>query len=139
MTRTHCLFVAIIVLFSAMAVAVQRPGANFAISWHTIDGGGGISVAGDLQLTGTIAQPDTAVMSSCPADLNRDGVVNSIDLTLLLTCFDQPADACDHDCDVNGDGQCDMDDLDIMVNDEFGALCRVLAGGFWQFNPAANP
>jgi hypothetical protein len=31
---------------------------NFAIDWHTIDGGGGTSTGGNFSLSGTIGQPD---------------------------------------------------------------------------------
>ena len=34
--------------------------ANYNISWHTIDGGGGRSSGGQYILTGTIGQPDAA-------------------------------------------------------------------------------
>ena len=32
--------------------------AQFDLSWHTIDGGGGYSVGGTFELNGTIGQPD---------------------------------------------------------------------------------
>jgi hypothetical protein len=36
---------------------------SFSIDWYTIDGGGGTSSGGPFSLTGTIAEPETAVMS----------------------------------------------------------------------------
>jgi len=117
----------------------KGPSPSLGIDWHTVDGGGGVSIGGDLQLAGTIGQPDTAVLSSnnfvlaggfwlvkgsppCPSDLNQDGVVNSIDLTLLLACFNMPADECGHNCDINGDGQCNSIDLTLLLA-KFNALC----------------
>ena len=38
-------------------------GQNFDISWWTIDGGGGASSGGEWTATGTIGQPDAALMS----------------------------------------------------------------------------
>jgi hypothetical protein len=38
--------------------------ANYNISWHTIDGGGGRSAGGQYVLTGTIGQPDASYSSS---------------------------------------------------------------------------
>ena len=77
-------------------------------------------------------------MVACPPDLNQDGVVNSVDLTLLLVCFGQPASECPHDCDINGDGQCNSVDLtELLV--KFNELCPVLAGGFWQVSGSAAP
>ncbi|MBE0543590.1 MAG: hypothetical protein IH623_19770 [Verrucomicrobia bacterium] len=37
--------------------------AQFAIDWHTIDGGGGTSTGGVYSVTGTIGQPDAGAMS----------------------------------------------------------------------------
>lgn len=70
-------------------------GAQTTIPWSTIDSGGGTSVAGALEITGTIGQPDAgessgaglalqggywAVDRRCPADVNDDGVVTTQDL-----------------------------------------------------------
>src|SRR5436189_3711281 len=65
------------------------------MSWNTIDGGGGRSTGGNLEVTGTIAQPDASVTAMtggaftlsggfwpgaalplCPGDVNHTGVVN---------------------------------------------------------------
>jgi hypothetical protein len=45
-----CILLAL--LFSAPAVA------QYAINWHTIDGGGGTSTGGVYRVSGTIGQPD---------------------------------------------------------------------------------
>jgi hypothetical protein len=36
---------------------------DFAIDWHTLDGGGGTSTGGAYSLSGTIGQPDAGAMS----------------------------------------------------------------------------
>lgn len=43
---------------------------QYAINWHTIDGGGGTSTSQDgvYSLSGTIGQPDADVVSLCSAD-----------------------------------------------------------------------
>ena len=134
MTKRYLLRIATpLVLISVVAVLGQAfDGGALDLQWHTVDGGGGVSTGGGLQLAGTIGQPDTAVLSSnnfvlaggfwlvkgsmpCPSDLNQDGVVNSIDLTLLLACFNMPADECPHKCDINGDGQCNSIDLTLLL------------------------
>jgi hypothetical protein len=46
---------------AAMAVPVSL--GALEIDWFTIDGGGGRSIAGNLALTGTIAQPDAGPMA----------------------------------------------------------------------------
>ena len=41
-------------------LSVSTANADYNISWHTIDGGGGRSIGGPYTLTGTIGQPDAA-------------------------------------------------------------------------------
>jgi len=41
-------------------LSVSTANADYSISWHTIDGGGGTSSGGPYTLTGTIGQPDAA-------------------------------------------------------------------------------
>ena len=41
-------------------LSVSAANADYSISWHTIDGGGGTSSGGAYTLTGTIAQHDAA-------------------------------------------------------------------------------
>jgi hypothetical protein len=50
-----------IILLLLLASAAN---AGYNISWHTIDGGGGQSVGGQYELTGTIGQPDAAYSES---------------------------------------------------------------------------
>ena len=108
---------------------------DYALRWYTIDGGGEMmSVGGDFELAGTIAQPDTGVMTGggfelrggfwaalaplpCPWDLDSDGTVGAADLLSLLVnwgpcanCIDCPADF-DANCTV---GASDL--LALLVN-----------------------
>lgn len=41
-----------------VARAEQSPSTDYAIIWHTIDGGGGVSQGGNYTLQGTLGQPD---------------------------------------------------------------------------------
>jgi hypothetical protein len=41
-------------------LAPSNAGAEYELSWYTIDGGGGRSSGGDFSLVGTIGQPDAA-------------------------------------------------------------------------------
>lgn len=47
----------------AILAAPQEPGAGFSIPWWTVDSGGGASQGGDFAITGTIGQPDAAILS----------------------------------------------------------------------------
>ena len=51
--------VTVILLFLLL---VSIANADYSISWHTIDGGGGMSSGGTYQLVGTIGQPDAGYM-----------------------------------------------------------------------------
>ena len=48
------------VLLLFVVLAASTAGAQYEISWYTIDGGGGTSSGGVYTLTGTIGQPDAA-------------------------------------------------------------------------------
>lgn len=47
-------------ILTIVLVMVSMTGADYSISWYTIDGGGGTSSGGSYQLTGTIGQPDAS-------------------------------------------------------------------------------
>lgn len=56
-------------------------------------------------------------------DLNGDGLVNSIDLTLLLSCLGESPDTCPYEgADVNSDGIINFTDLDLLLS-IFGEAC----------------
>ncbi len=44
------------------AVAVPLTGDDFDLSWHSIDGGGGTSIGGGFDLSGTIGQPEAGAV-----------------------------------------------------------------------------
>jgi hypothetical protein len=120
------------VALCAGAAALAPNGSSFDLSWNTVDGGGGISTAGDYELAGTIGQPDAGVVMTggdftftggfwpagaapepdCPADLNNDDVVDVMDLLQLLSdwgsCPDCPAD-------LNDDDAVDVADLLLVL------------------------
>src|SRR5438309_765524 len=54
--------VRLLVALAFFLIAV-RARAQFAIDWHTIDGGSGISTGGVYAVNGTIGQPDAGKMT----------------------------------------------------------------------------
>jgi hypothetical protein len=47
-------------VFLILLLLVSTANADYEITWHTIDGGGGVSSGGPYVLSGTIGQPDAA-------------------------------------------------------------------------------
>jgi hypothetical protein len=107
------------------------------IQWSTLDGGGGASTAGGIALRGTVGQPDAAATmtggsitlrggfwapyprSACPADFNRDQVVDFFDYLDFVAALD----AEDISADFNGDQVVDFFDyLDFAA--AFDAGCE---------------
>ena len=71
---------------------------------------------------GRICQ-DGLCVAVCPGDVNLDGICNSIDLTLLLSCFGQPVKQCPFPfADVNGDEVVNSIDLTLLLG-HFGQVC----------------
>jgi hypothetical protein len=60
--------------------------------------------------------------STCPGDVNEDGVVDLLDLTLLLSSFGMPSGATHANGDLDGDGDVDLQDLSILLGN-FGRPC----------------
>lgn len=56
------------------------------MSWHTVDGGGGASGAGNLSLTGTVGQPESGTASW--GNLAYDGGIWSVAVDLGGIFFD---------------------------------------------------
>ena len=52
----------LIIIFSVLTLAAPVFG-DYKISWHTIDGGGGVSSGGAYIIRGTAGQPEAAVIS----------------------------------------------------------------------------
>ena len=89
---------------SAVFIVAAAPAADFEISRSTIDGGGAMrSTGGDLELSGTIGQPDAGAMSGGaftltggfffgepPGDCNSDGGVNLLDYSEFDACASGP-------------------------------------------------
>lgn len=131
------------VLVSAIA---PMAGADFAIDWFTIDGGGATSVSGTaFELTGTIGQPDATVVSMsggefelvrgfwavgfapapCPADIDGDGVVGQADLGILLASYGSyPGDPgyVAAAGALGGDACADQSDLGVLLA-VYGSAC----------------
>jgi len=53
----------VLLLAGLLATAAISHAQPFAISWYTIDGGGGSSAGGTFSVTGTIGQPDAGHMA----------------------------------------------------------------------------
>lgn len=70
MRRLVVLLIAgIVCVTSSVAVRAQN-GDSFDLSWSTINGGGGMSAAGEYSLRGTIAQLHTDTMAEGPYRLS---------------------------------------------------------------------
>ena len=70
-------------------------------------------------LGGTSSRPNAFTYESplCPADLNGDGVVNSLDMIILLNAFGNcPASPASCPADLNGDGVVNALDVIILSN-----------------------
>jgi len=126
------LFVAVIIV--AMAAFCSNARAQFSIDWYTVDGGGGTSTGGGFVLSGTIGQPDAGPVmsggtftltggfwaganapsnpcpwgqSGCTADQDGDDDVDSDDIVLFFSNFEN-GDGCG---DQDGDDDVDSDDI----------------------------
>jgi len=112
-----------------VSIAVAQVGGTYDLSWNTADGGGGTSAGGTYALSGTIGQCDAGVMSggsytiqggfwggatagnvSCGYDLNCDGIVDALDLCLLIR-YEAVQDLA---ADFDGDNDVDRDDCMLM-------------------------
>lgn len=120
--------------FSLAIVSALPAHAQYDISWHTIDGGGGVSTGGAFALAGTIGQPDAGIMSggrfdleggfwpgatviscSCLGDLNADGHRNGADIATFLNCvLDGGSCLC---ADIDGVNGVTLDDVQLFVED----------------------
>jgi len=111
-------------------------------SWHTMHGGGQ-STGGSLTVTGVIGQ--TAGKSSGgsyevtggfvavflgdgtpdppefhPADINRDGMVNAVDVQLVINAaLSIPIDP-SYNADINNDGMVNAVDVQLVINAALG-------------------
>ncbi len=117
-------------LISAGAAVAQ----DFAIDWHSIDGGGVMfSTGGNFELGGTIGQPDAGFMTggnfelsggfwagavpqcACLGDMNGDGDRNGADISAFVGCVIQGGSCvC---ADVNGMNGVTLADVTVFVAD----------------------
>ena len=56
-------------IFLIVLLLVSIANAGYELSWHTIDGGGGVSAGGTYIVRGTIGQPDAAYSAGSPYEL----------------------------------------------------------------------
>ncbi len=117
MKRTTLTAYFISIVFCAAAAALAPDGrTDYDMSWHTIDGGGGLMTGGDFVLSGTIGQPDAGVVltggsfsltggfwhggdppeTRCPEDLVDPPGVEQQDLNAVLNRWGDPA------CELGG-------------------------------------
>jgi len=59
----------ILYLLTIILITVSMVGADYSISWYTIDGGGGTSSGGPYQISGTIGQSDAGYHDEAPYEL----------------------------------------------------------------------
>ncbi len=113
-------------LLICAGVAVAQ---DFAIDWHTIDGGGKISsTGGGFELSATIGQADAGIMTGGgfqltggfwfeqpPGDCNATGIADLLDDADFAACLTGPGGGLpmpECNCfDVDGDGDADLFDF----------------------------
>ena len=106
---------------------------TFDLSWYTIDGGPGppgFSAGGELELSGTIGQPDAGAMSggdfeliggfwaaataTVVGDCNQDGGIDLSDYTCFSDCLTGPVATPSPEClgfDFDADNDIDVHDF----------------------------
>ncbi len=126
----------IALLTGAVMILALAPSAfaqDFAIDWHTVDGGGGTSTGGGFELEGTIGQPDAGILTggnfelsggfwagavpqcACLGDMNADGDRNGADISAFVGCvIGGGACLC---ADVNGMNGVTLADVTVFVTD----------------------
>lgn len=134
---THSRKLMIAALIMAAMSASSALAQDFDLSWHTIDGGGGLfSTGGNFELSGTIGQPDAGPGSTgmsggnfelyggfwnpivaifCDGDLNGDRIVDIQDLAIVLSNYGQPGVTAG-DGDFDRDGDVDINDVAFIIS-----------------------
>ena len=133
--KTHPCSIGGVILVAVLATAFTAS-ADLVIDWYTIDGGGAQDAGGpQLQLSGTVGQPDTdagftltgptftvqggfwpGVISDdvVLGDCNNDGTVTIDDYTDIASCLTGPGQPLQPDCecaDLDGDMDSDLQDF----------------------------
>lgn len=118
--RTHIYINRNGILDSTPTWTYDSSAVGTAVAYGDINGDG----APDLVI-GYSGDPSVVVFYNqrppCPADLNGDGVVDVIDLSLLLDNFGTSGSPASGDLD--GDGDVDLVDLSLLLGD-FGTSCN---------------
>lgn len=120
-------------VFGMLATTVT---AEFAIEWHTIDGGGTMDSSGDgFELRSTIGQPDAGSMAGgmfelaggfwavgtgvfLPGDCNNDGNIDLADYACFYACLVGPEGGLLTGCDpfdFDSDGDVDLADFSELA------------------------
>jgi hypothetical protein len=60
----------LVLAFAISCLAVGVRAQQYALDWHTIDGGGGTSTGGVYAISGTIGQPDAGKLNGGPYSLS---------------------------------------------------------------------
>ncbi|MHC4742413.1 MAG: hypothetical protein ACYS8Z_10905 [Planctomycetota bacterium] len=111
----------VVVAVTVLAGIIVR-GGQYELSWHTIDGGGGRSAAGEYVLTGTIGQSDADWSSAGDYELLGGFWPGG---PLCIVAFDDFARYADHwletSCDPSNQN-CGGADLDHLGDVGFGDL-----------------
>jgi hypothetical protein len=131
------MFTRIVMLIPSILIVVTTSiglAQTFDLSWYTVDGGGAMFTAGgNLELSGTIGQPDAGGMtggtlsltggfwsaapagaSSVPGDCDDDGDVDLADYGDFASCLSGPLDAAPSGCECShfdADSDIDLRDL----------------------------
>ncbi len=119
---------ALAIMFTGSIVALAE---TYDLSWRSFDGGSGTSRGGEIELSGTIGQPDAGAMTGgafaivggfwsapvessggcvrnpawvCDGDVDGDGQVNPVDSGLVQAAFgsNDDQDLCNYDMDCDG-------------------------------------
>jgi hypothetical protein len=134
------------VLFCLATLTIANA-SELDLGWYTIDCGGdmwcvGQGYTGEIELSGTVGQPDASVVvmtgdeielvggfwpagveeAFCFGDLNGDNVVNLADLAQLLANYGTASGATYEDGDLDGDGDVDLADLAALLA-VYGTTC----------------
>ncbi len=121
----------IVVAFLTVTVGATLA-QDYAIDWHTIDGGGEMwSTGGTYELGGTVGQPDAGAMTGgdytltggfwalppcwCLADLNNDGLRDGDDIQAFVDCMIGGGSNCAC-ADIETNGELNMSDVTMFVS-----------------------
>ena len=111
---------AVFVCLLLVSPAIAQSGGDYEISWSTIDSGGGRSSGGPYVLTGTIGQPDAAYSAGGYYELLGGfwpgGPLCIVDFEeFSLFAEDWLESGPGLAADLDGDDDCDLDDLKMFV------------------------